>query len=246
MKKWILISLLFVASQCFGTAALVQRTDADTIGNPLTLNFTSNTTSGSLLILTASATIVGTGTHPAPVISAPSTSGFTWVLGATSNQVVGSPETAETVVLYFISRAPPMSSSTSTSISATITGAGSSAFGVQLTEWSGVQIVDVLATASGVSPTNATAGNLVTTADGLILCFVTDPNYDTSFGAGSGYTLVSTGGVGTAYGKIQYQATGSGGTYSTAYAAGISGAWTMVAVAFKPSVAAARHGGGVF
>jgi len=244
MKKWIVISILCLTQCAFAGISLVQRTDAGTVGNPITVHFNSNTQAGSLLILTASATIVGTGSHPAPTISLPSTSGFTWTQAATSSQVIGSPETAESVYLFFIARAPPMSSALNTSVSATISGSGSQGFGVQMVEYTGVQSLDLTATASGVGPTIASAGNVVTRSSGLIICFVTDPNFDTGFSAGSGYTLISTGGVGTAYGANEYQITSSPGSYGTTFGGTPSGAWTMLVVAFSPT--ALRHGGSIF
>ena len=215
--------------------SLIQRTDGATVGNPIDIHFDNPTQLGSLVVCLMAGSIVGSGTHPVPVIDPPTCPGFTWKRAADNGQVVGTPQTAEAVAIYYIDNCPVMSPGDVTHCSGTISGTGTPNFGCQLLEFgpgSDLNSIAAFVAANGVTPNQATAGNLTTDLDGFILCLVTDPNFNTGFSAGPGYTLISTGGIGTAFARSQFQSV-SPGTYLTAFnPPSTSGAWTMVAVAF--------------
>jgi len=211
-------------------------------------NFGEATLEGSLLLcLVPAAQSSASESSPAPTISLPSTPGFTWQLAA---QIPNPTPLFEfgsyysvTAAVYYIENAPPMAPTVDTSVNVTPGSGGSLEYaGFQLLEVTGCALADVIDAivfsyggqtnyTSGV----ASAGNLVTSAADFILCFVTDPNFNTEFTAGSGYTLIPWGGALSVYGDAQYQQTFGPGSYPTAFGTGIDGVWVEIAIGFLPT-----------
>lgn len=220
-----------------------QATGSFNIGNPISGSFGAPTQQGSLLLCTAAA--VGSSSSsssPAPTINLPVTPGFTWeLLASASNNVwsyQGGQYLTETVYVFGIAGAASMPEGLETTVTAVpAPGASLAIFGFQLIEWAGLAAsspVDIVVSASGQQPNPATAGPIVTTNADLILCFFTDPNFDTEVSAGPGYTLIPTGGVGSGYGDVQYMQTFAPGSYPTAFGTEIYGPWAMVAIGLLP------------
>jgi hypothetical protein len=225
---------------------LVQFTPAVASTNPLVQYFGSNglgqdTQADDLLVCTIAAYFESaTGPAPIPTIGVPSTPGFTWTLAATETYQFqlagygGSPYVALIVAVYYIAGAAAMAATVNTTVALTFAGGGTaSGGGMQLLEASGAGAPIATTAATGYF-TPATAGNFAIPGPAFLLCFVTDPNYDSEFVAGSGYTLIPAGSE--FYGDNQYQITFSGGSFPTAFGAAIFGGWCMVAVAFGTGI----------
>jgi hypothetical protein len=208
-------------------------------------NFGETTLEGSLLLCTVTAAQSSASeSSPAPTISLPSTPGFTWQLAA---QIPNPNPLFEfgsyysvTAAIYYIAGASPMAPTVDTSVTVTPGSGGSLEYGTfQLLEVTGcalADVIDVIVSGYG-GQTNytsgvASAGNLVTTAADFILCLVTDPNFNTEFTVGPGYTLINFGDEGDA----QYQQTFGPGSYPTAFGTGIDGVWVEIAIGFLPGV----------
>jgi hypothetical protein len=219
---------------------LRQFTDAaqENSGSPLYRQFGVSTVAGNLLVCAIAASI-GNSTPPTvPVLAPPSTPGFTWTLVAQNTfqyEISPSDFVSEIVAVYQIANAPAMAASVQTECTITL-GAGSPAFGFQLMEFDSAGAAVATVASSGYF-TAPDAGPLVTPDAGLLLCFITDPQYNSEFSVGAGYTLIpiyNSGGVGNGYGDSQYRVIFSGGSYPTAFGSNIYGGWCMVAIAFGP------------
>ena len=210
---------------------------SESSSSPITTSFPQPTQEGNILLCLVQAATVQDGSPPAlPVISPPSTPGFTWKLAATESfQFLGTgflgdpaPYVAEVAAIYYILNAPSMAISVETSVS--FTGGGC---GMQIVEFQSYPGASLGPTAIGSGYfTQAMTPTLVLSGPGLIVCFAEDPQFDTEFAAGTGYSVIPTVGIGTAIGGSQYQDIFGGGNYSTAFGPSIYGGWAMVAVSF--------------
>lgn len=217
----------------------VQATVGDVSFN---IGFNSTTVAGNTLVcvICAIQDSPNVGDAP-PTIHAPVTSGITWVLGnvvSATAATEGAHHYTESVAIYYAVNAPSIGPSTHTTVSVTPSGAGSVSGGQQLIEWSGLGSTVNLVTGSGTNPSQsppANAGTLSISGAGAIFVGITNPNFNTSYTAGTGYAKIS-GGVGpgaSAWGVVQYQALSAGGSYPTTWgpAVGQSGPWACNAVA---------------
>lgn len=172
--------------------------------------YASNTTPSSLLVLVArSDASWSSGGSTAPSISTPTTSGFTWTQAATAFYTDATNQNSSRVTIFYIANAGAMSSSLSTSVTATRSGAVSTDVSFTAYEFSGVATspTDTNATTSSQTSSPITAGSLVTSATALIFaaCIA-----EATVSTGSGFTA----GPNT---SEQYILNHSSGTISTAF-----------------------------
>lgn len=222
------------------SVALVQSTYGSVTYNT---GFNSTTTAGNLLVCAVTAIQDGASSSDGPpTINTPVTSGVTWTLGKVVSATYakeGAHYYTETVAIYYAVNAASIVPSTHTTCSVTGNGVGGVSGGLQLAEYSGFGTTVDLVTASGTNPSQsppASAGTLVTGGAGVINVLITNPNYNTQYVAGSGYTKIP-GGVGpgaSSWGVQQYEVMASGGSYATTWgpAVGQNGPWACAAVAF--------------
>ena len=173
--------------------------------------YASNTTPSSLLVLVArSDASWSSGGSTAPNISTPTTSGFTWEQAVTVFYTDATNQKSSTVTIFYIANAGAMSSSLSTSVTATKSGAVSTDVSFTAYEFTGVKTASSLDQINGAfSQTSSpiTAGSLVTTGTALIIaaCIA-----EATVSTGSGFTA----GPNT---SEQYILNHSSGTISTAF-----------------------------
>lgn len=140
----------------------------------------------------------------------------------------------QAVAIWWVLDAPVISATTQTIATASNCGGGSfNQNGSILLEFTGAAALDVSAFAAG-PPSSYPIGtsNLTTTNEDTVLVFATDFNFNSSFGAGTGYTLVNMGPSGYAIGGLQYQTNVSSGSISTAFSGSFTGPWVVVAISF--------------
>lgn len=240
--------LLICPAALSATQSVVQCTEAFFDGSSTTEigNFASSTTAGNTLLLAASSSWVESSPpSAAPTISTPTAPGFIWQLVVTGPNATPQPDFADyyttRVSLYYIPNAASMSNAVDTTV------VSSNVVGFQLCELTGVGAVDTTANSSGTS-NPATAGNLATTQTDIVWVLTTDPNFNSEFVAGSGYTQLAPGGEGSFYAANQYMLNVAPGDISTAWGSGISGGWSILAAAFKPASVSSvpRHHGLIF
>ncbi len=188
--------------------------------------YASDTISGNLLVLVARSDATwSSGGSTAPIIGTPVTSGFTWSVVPSATFTDTSNQNSSRVTIFYIANAGAMSSATSTSVTATRSGADSTDVSFTAYEFSGVATspTDVNATASNQTSSPITAGSLITAATALIFaaCIA-----EATVSTGSGFTA----GVNT---SEQYILNQSSGTISTAFGSN-TGAdkWAAVAIDF--------------
>ena len=172
--------------------------------------YASNTTPSSLLVLVArSDASWSSGGSTAPIISTPTTSGFTWEQAATAFYTDATNQKSSRVTIFYIANAGAMSSSLSTSVTATRSGAVSTDVSFTAYEFSGVATspTDTNTSTSSQTSSPITAGSLVTSATALIFaaCIA-----EATVSTGSGFTA----GPNT---SEQYILNHSSGTISTAF-----------------------------
>ena len=188
--------------------------------------YASNTISGNLLVLVARSDATwSSGGSTDPAIGTPTTSGFTWSAGPSATYSDATNQQASRVSIFYIANAGAMSSATSTSVTATRSGAESTDVSFTAYEFSGVATspTDVNATLSNQTSSPISAGSLSTAATALIFAAC---EAEATVSTGSGFTA----GVNTSEQYILNQASGS---ISTAFGAN-TGAdkWGAVAVDF--------------
>ena len=174
--------------------------------------YSTNTTPGSLLVLVArSSASWSSGGNAPPVISTPITSGFTWAGGPTATYFNSVTQSAQRVSFFYISNAGAMSSVTSTSVTATRSGADSTNVSFTAYEFSGVAVspTDVSVTLSTQTSSPISAGSLSTSGTALIFAACVA---EATVTTGSGFTA-------GAVASEQYILNQSSGSISTAFGA---------------------------
>jgi len=220
-------------------------------GNSLTIsvNLPGATTKGNTLLCIVGS--IANDSNPnipaAPVAALPTTAGLTWVqIGQIANPSYDSSFGNNhwgSIALFAAYNAPSIPSTTHTSIGVTTTlGTSTLAVGSQLLEISGVGSLDAVVTATGDNGT-ITAGNITLAAAADFLLVTAEvPGSDSETSPGTGYTYITTGGVGSNYAASQYQITSAKGTYGTSFGSTASGYWSVIAAAFKAAASGYAFG----
>ena len=203
------------------------------------VGYTSNTTSGNLLVLIAWARKNTSTGGNVPSIGTPATSGITWVLAKGNNYDAATTDGfTGAVAIYYVANAPSVSSATTTSFTAAVAETGSFVCEFSLYEFSGVAVSSPLETTAGSNTGSSipNAGNLITSfTDLLVTAYQGDGS---SVTVGSGWTL-STNATTATPGQAQYILNQGSGTKSCAFGSSSSGSWGASGAAFKQGGAAA-------
>lgn len=201
--------------------------------------FTSNTTAGNLLVCVAwaKATIA---TGASPTISAPVTSGLTWVSAKNDTMVDSTNGFGSAVTIFYVANAPSVSSATTTTVAASRASATALAVQFTLYEFSGVATTTPLDTTVGANSSSTspiTATNITTAGAGELIVVAYQSEGGSNTTAGTNYTL-GPNGTGAPVAQSQYNLNSTSGAQSTAFGGSYAGvSYCCAAAAFIPGAA---------